>query len=99
MTGTNMNKVNVEPVDRGDKLRQGIQLRLGLPPVVVRPPIADKVLHLCQLRPLRAITDCFLVRPASGSDPLTEVNEHIFRNVNVERTDSIRSLCPDGFRL
>jgi hypothetical protein len=36
MTGADVDEVNVEPVDRRDELRQRIELRLDLPPVVVR---------------------------------------------------------------
>ena len=46
MTGADVNEVNVEPVDRRDELRQGIELRLQLPPVVVRAPVANELLQL-----------------------------------------------------
>ena len=40
MTRANVHEVNVEPVDLSHELRQGIQLRLGFAPVIVRAPVA-----------------------------------------------------------
>ena len=53
MFRTNVNEMNVEPVDLGDELRQGVQLRLDLPPVVVRLPIARELLNGRELDALR----------------------------------------------
>ena len=72
MAGADVDEMNVEPVDRRDELRQGIELRLHLPPVVVRAPVADELLQLRQLRALRPIGDGFLVGPARGCDPAGE---------------------------
>jgi hypothetical protein len=49
MTRADVNEVNVESVDLGDELRQGVQPRLGLAPVVIRAPVAHQRLQLCQL--------------------------------------------------
>jgi len=37
MLRTNVNEVNVQPIDLGDELRQRVQSRLHLAPVVFRP--------------------------------------------------------------
>ena len=42
-------------VDLGEELRKGIELGLGLPPVVVRLPVAHELLDLRLLRALRSI--------------------------------------------
>ena len=42
---THVDEVDVEPVDLGDELRQGVELRLALAPVVVRRPVAREVLE------------------------------------------------------
>jgi hypothetical protein len=34
--------MNVQPIDLGDELRQGVQFRLDLAPIVIRRPIARK---------------------------------------------------------
>ena len=49
MLRTDMNEMNVDPVDVGRELRKRIHLCLDLPPVVLRPPIAHERLELCQL--------------------------------------------------
>src|SRR2546426_5453627 len=60
---TNVNKMNVQPIDLGDELRNGIQLRLDLAPVVVCRPIAREFLDRLELHALRCIRDRFPFRP------------------------------------
>ena len=43
MFRTNVDEMNVQPVDRRDELRQGVQPRLDLAPVVIRLPIAREL--------------------------------------------------------
>src|SRR6266581_2986268 len=50
-----VDEVNVQAIDGRHELRQCIQLRFRLPPVVVRPPVAYERLELRQLRALGAI--------------------------------------------
>jgi hypothetical protein len=40
-----VNEMNVEPVDLGDEVRQGLQPRFDLAPVVVGRPVARQFLH------------------------------------------------------
>ena len=40
-----VNEVNVEPIDLGDEVRQGVELRLDLAPVVLCRPIAREFLQ------------------------------------------------------
>ena len=65
MLRTNVNEVNVEPIDLGDELRQGVQLRLALAPVVVRRPIARELLNRRERHALRLICDGLLLGPAA----------------------------------
>ena len=53
MFRTNVNEMNVEPIDLGDEMRQGIQFRLALAPIVIRRPIAREFLHRRELHALR----------------------------------------------
>ena len=53
MLRTNVNEVNVQPIDLGDELRQGVQPRLALAPVVFRRPIARELLNRRELHALR----------------------------------------------
>ena len=66
MLGTNVNEMNVQPIDLGDELRQGVQPRLAFAPIVIRPPIARELLNRRELHPLQFIRDGFPVRPPSG---------------------------------
>ena len=51
---TDVNEVNVQPIDLGDELRQGVQLRLDLAPVILCRPIARQRLHRRELHSLRS---------------------------------------------
>jgi hypothetical protein len=64
VTRTDVDEVNVHPIDVGHELRQGIQLRFGLTPVVAAAPVPNQPLELGQLRTLRLIGDSLLVGPA-----------------------------------
>ena len=68
VTRADVDEVDIEPVDLGDELRQGIELRLGLAPVVVGAPVADELLELCQLDALRPVVDRLPVGPPRGRD-------------------------------
>ena len=81
--------MNVEPVDLGDELRQGFQLRLALAPVVICRPIVRELLHRRELHALRCIRDRFPFGPPCRGDAPAEVGEFLFRNVDVEGTDSV----------
>src|SRR5918993_4346287 len=63
---TNVDEVDVEPVDLGDELRQGVQLRLALAPIVLRRPIVGELLHRRELHALGLIGDGLLFGPARG---------------------------------
>src|SRR3954447_10547339 len=60
MFRTNMNEMNIEPIDLGDEVRQILQSLLALAPVVLRRPIGRECLHRRELYALRQIVDGFL---------------------------------------
>ena len=55
MLRTNVNEVNVQAIDFGHKLRQGVQFRLELAPIVICRPIARERLNRRELHALRCI--------------------------------------------
>src|SRR5881396_2455281 len=57
MFRTNVNEMYVQPVDLGDEIRQGVQSRLDLAPIVLRRPIVGELLHRRELWALRLICD------------------------------------------
>src|SRR5215203_1000625 len=84
---TNVDEMDVEPVDLGDELLYGVQFRLGLAPIVIRRPIAREFLDRGELRALRLIRDGLLFGPLRGRDAAMEVDEILFRNVDAEGSD------------
>src|SRR5437588_3773146 len=88
MFRTNMNEMNVQPVDLGDELREGFQLRLALAPVVIGRPIAGEFLHRRELDALRLIGDCFPFRPLCRANSLAQVGELRVRNTDLKWTHS-----------
>ena len=77
MFRTDVNEVDVEPIDCGDELRQGVQPRLHLSPVVIGRPIVRELLHGRELDALRRIADQFPLGPISRGDPPAEVRESL----------------------
>src|SRR3712207_7045088 len=69
----NVDEVDVQPVDLGDEVREGLQPRLALAPVVLGRPVASEVLHERARHTLRLILDGLLLGPARGLDASTEV--------------------------
>src|SRR2546429_2680015 len=86
----NVNEMNVEPIDLGHELREGIQPRLEPPEVIVGAPVAHEFLHRRQLHALRSICDGLLVGPASGQHTSAQLDEVFFRNIDAERVDCCR---------
>ena len=82
-----MNEMNVEPVDPGDELRQGVEPRLDLPPIVLGRPIARELLGRRELHALRRVRDRLLFGPARGGDAPPEIDELFLRNGDVEGSD------------
>ena len=82
----NVEEVNVQPVDLGDEVRQRVQLRLALAPVVVGPPVAQELLHHRQRNALRVVADRLALRPPRRIHPPAEVRELRLRKTDLEQT-------------
>ena len=89
-----MNEMDVQPVDLGDELRQRIEPRLDLPPVVVRLPIAHELLQGRQRHALGFIRDGLLFGPPCGRETAAKVDEVLLGNIDAERTDCIGPRLP-----
>ena len=90
---TDVNEMNVQPIDLGDELRQGVQFRLDLAPVVFCRPIARECLNRRELHALRCIRDRFSFRPLCCVDAPAQFGEFRFRNIHMKRTNSILVSC------
>src|SRR6185436_6262791 len=71
MFRTDMNEMDGQPIDRGDELRQGIEFRLALAPVVLCRPIACEFLNRRELHTLRLICNSLPSAPSGGGDACT----------------------------
>ena len=88
-----MDEVDVEPVDLGGELGQGVELRLALAPVVVRRPVAREVLERRERHALRRVRDGLLLRPPRGLNAPPQVGKFRFRNIYMKRTNRILVSC------
>src|SRR5262249_60372225 len=86
MTRPDVNEMNVDAVDVRDELRQSVQPRLDLAPVVARAPVAHERLQLLQLDALRSIGDGFFVGPAGRQQAVAQVCKVRVRAVHAKRT-------------
>src|SRR5580698_4202582 len=89
MFRTNMDEMNVETVDLGHELRQGVDPGLDLPPVMLRLPVAYDFLYRRELDALRCIRDGFNFGQARRGQPPTQIDQRLLRNVDPERADRI----------
>jgi hypothetical protein len=64
--GPDVDEVDVEAVDLGYELRQGVQPRLQPPEVVLGPPVASECLHRRKLDALRPVRDGLALGPPRG---------------------------------
>src|SRR5258708_18603110 len=81
MFRTKLNEMNIQPIDLGDELRQGVQFSLHLAPIVICRPIAREFLHRRELHPLRLICDVLLFRSAPGGNAPASTSERYFWTV------------------
>jgi hypothetical protein len=87
MLGPNVDEVDVQPIDLGDELREGVQVRFARAPVVVSHPIARELLDHGTRHALGLIRDGLPLGPVRGCDASTKVLQGLIRNVNVEGAD------------
>ena len=82
---TNMNEMNVEPIDRGNKIRQSVDLRLAFAPIVLVLPILRERLRRCQLHALRSIPNLFAIGPLCCGEALAQVGQLYVRSFEMKR--------------
>jgi len=98
--GADVNEMDVQPIDVGEELRQGIQLRLDLAPVVPALPVAHQALHRRQLDTLRSIGNGFLFRPVRSGQAPAQVRNCLVRDMHLERANStLAAARREGRRL
>ena len=93
MLRADMNEMDVQSVDIGDEVRQGVELRLDLSPVVFRLPMLRELLDRRELHALRRIPHRLPVGPSRRLDASAQLDEIRFRNVDAEGTDRVAFSC------
>ena len=82
-----VDEMNVQSIDPGDELRQGVQPRLHLAPVVFRRPVARDVLHQRERDALRIVRDGLFLGPLRGGNAPAEVLKSGLGHVDGEGAD------------
>ncbi len=82
-----MDEVNVEPVDLGQELRQRVEPRLALAPVVFGSPMAGEGLSCRELHALRLVRHGFALGPAGRADSPAQFRKLRIRKTRPERTN------------
>ena len=87
MFRTDMDEMNVEPIDLGNVLRQGVEFRFDFAPVIFGLPIARERFTRRELDALRLVRNGFAIRPAGRSDAFAQIDQGFFGNADTERGD------------
>jgi hypothetical protein len=85
--------MNVQSIDLGDELRQGVHFCLDLAPVILCRPIARERLDRRELYSLGCICNRFSFRPLCRVDAPAQFGQFGFRNIHMKRTNCILVIC------
>ena len=93
-----VDEVDVEPVDLGHEVRQGVQLRLAPAPVVVGRPVARELLHRRERHALRVVGDRLALGPPGRGDAPAQLGELRLIEADLERANgcgrlSVADIC------
>jgi hypothetical protein len=88
MAGADVNEMNVEPVDLGHEVRQGVQPGLASAPVVICRPVAREFLNHRQRNALRIIRDRFPLGPLRRVNAPAQFGKLRCRDIHPKRADS-----------
>ena len=85
--GTNVNEMNVELIDSGDEVRQRVQFRLALAPIVLRRPVVREFLNRREPYALRVIPDRFALGPSRRGNAPAQIGQVGARKFCSKRTN------------
>src|ERR1700733_5323894 len=88
-----MDEMDVQSVDVGHELRQGVQPRLDVAPVVIRRPVPRELMEHRERDTLRIVRNGLPLRPSCFLYALPQLDELCLRNVNMKRSNSRRTAC------
>ena len=90
LLGSHVDEVDVDAIDVGRELRQGVELRFRLAPVVARAPVAHELLERIELCSLGTVRDRLPIGPARLGDAAAKVRERLLGHVDAVRPDGLR---------
>src|ERR1700756_4002777 len=93
MLRADVNEMNVQPVDLGNELREGVHFCIDLAPVILRRPIARECLNRSELHSLRFIRYRFPLRPLCCVDAPAQFGQVRLRNIHMKRANCISVSC------
>ena len=93
MRRPHMEEVDLDPVDLGQELGQGVQPGLDPSQVIVAGPVAGQRLQGGQLHPLGPIGHQLLRRPPHPSETPPQVIQCPIRNLDAERANGVGGQC------
>src|SRR5439155_19399275 len=85
--------MNVEPIDLGNELWQGIQSCLAPPPVIIGRPIPRERLNEGELHALRRIVDGFLLREPRRRDAPAQIDQILLSSLEATWANRGRGGC------
>ena len=91
-----VDEMDIDAVDLRDELRQRVESRLHLAPIVVRPPILHELLDGFQSHALRLIGDDLAIRPARCLQTVAQVDKRVLGDVDVEGANFVALGCRGG---
>src|ERR1700733_5005597 len=88
-----LDEMNVETIDLGYEIRQGVHFCFDLAPVILCRPIARERLDRRELYSLGCICNRFALRPLCRVDAPAQFDQFRFRNIYMKRTNRILATC------
>src|SRR5580658_1476153 len=79
--------MNVQPIDLGDELRERVQPRLALEPVVIRPPVASELLNRRERHALGIVRDSLPLGPPCSQYSPAQLAELRLGKARLKRTN------------
>ena len=87
VAGTDVDEMNVKPVDLGHELRQRVQLGFCRAPVVLLAPVVCQLLHHRQRHALRVIGHRLALGPSRCAYAPAQVVERVLWKIDAERAN------------
>ena len=85
---TDVQKMNIQPVDPGPVLSEPVEHAFASPPIVLFPPIFHQLFQAMELQALGDIRDRLRLRPSGGCQTALQIIDLGLRNMGFESDDA-----------